>query len=156
MRTRKHLVSDIIPKLIPLCFLTIILIGSNCSDPPEPPRIDPCVENPSCRIDCPGNCTQAGGFTFLVRDTIAHGAGINPWSASKIESHSGDFNGDGIPDILFNQRHQDKNHVSIMYGDGEGHFSNETKVRDYGFQYDNGQTNWWDFSAHVGDFNGDG
>ena len=142
-----------------LLFLSLSLaltIISSCKDD-DIPTLGPCEENPECTLDCLGNCEQAGGFTFLPAVVVPHELSrllTLQTPGQPLDIFAGHFNSDEQVDILLNLRWADDNEVSILYGNEEGTFDSV----GFNFQYSTTafEPEWHTFTAHTGDFDGDG
>lgn len=95
---------------------------------------------------------SAGGFADALDITSLYGMDGSQWQAKVI--HGGDFNGDGVTDLLM-QGANGTNTSVVLFGDGYGEFNTKKSISTlYGMA-----TADWAASNHnlfVGDINGDG
>src|SRR4051794_32877629 len=84
-------------KLIPSVVFVLLLLIVSCTE---------------------GTKAQSNGCTTLAFDA-AYGVGATPWSIT-----TGDFNGDGKPDLA--TPNSQSNDVSVLLGNGDGTFGSAT------------------------------
>ncbi|MEM9987574.1 MAG: VCBS repeat-containing protein, partial [Bacteroidota bacterium] len=96
------------------------------------------------------SCTERiavpGPFDFLNPQTYNLGDIGVP-----METHQGDFNGDGMADIVFNHKTQGVNTIKLAYGNAQGGFDLQPSQN-----HSVSNESWGSFETLIGDFNGDG
>ncbi|MEL6251698.1 MAG: thiol-activated cytolysin family protein [Bacteroidota bacterium] len=98
--------------------------------------------------ECSAVQTSPGVFEFNPEMSFSIGDISFP-----VETHKGDFDGDGDTDILFNHKSNNSNQVKVGLSDGNGGFSflsvsNQSETAPDG--------DWQNYTTLIGDFNGDG
>ncbi len=110
----------------------------------------------STRVDeevCTPQIVVPGPFDFALEDHHERPAGIGAVQ----QMASGDLDGDGIADLVWNELVGNTNRLYVGYGTMSGRM--RIDARPCGGQscdFSDGSTPWGQYKLHVGDFNGDG
>lgn len=102
---------------------------------------------------CTPQIVVPGPFDFALEDSHERPAGIGAVQ----QVASGDFNGDGISDVVWNELAGNTNRLYVGYGNKTGRLSIEPKAcAGQACDFSDPLIGWGQFKLKVGDFNGDG
>jgi len=98
--------------------------------------------------ECTAMQASPGVFSFNAEQTYSLGDISFP-----VETHTGDFDGDGDEDIVFNHKSNNSNQIKVGLSEGNGTFYFLTVSSNPNTTPDG---DWQNYKTLIGDFNGDG
>ncbi len=102
---------------------------------------------------CTPQIVVPGPFDFALEDSHERPAGIG----AVTQVVSGDFNGDGISDVVWNELSGDTNRLYVGYGNKTGRLRIDDKpCGGQACDFSDAGTPWGQYKLGTGDFNGDG